>query len=199
MKITGLIIFFICLFFGQNVWSYDECFDGYCYSHLNSGWTTQGGAGCVKTGMRWSRKYSAYYSKNQNASFYIAINTESSDICSSPDVRNMDMLVFHLSSGKEEAFKDLISKAIDWCWLSINNKIKYSGRKIGEPLITDNNLEVNLFLYSDASIKGTFARLEMQDADTRQNYSWLHLTRLDLTRLKNELRTLERRYDVQNE
>ncbi len=198
MKAAGSIIFFICLFLSQNAWSYDECFDGHCYSHLNSGWTTQGGAGCVKTGMRWDRKYSTYSSENQNASFYIAINTEISDICNSPDVRNMDMLVFHLSSRKSEDFRALIKKAIDWCWLSINNKIKYSGRRLGEPLVTDNNLEVNLLLYSDASIKGTFVRLEIQDADTRQNYFWLHLTRLDLTRLKNELSTLKRRYDDQN-
>jgi hypothetical protein len=133
-----------------------------------------------------------------NASFYIAFNTESSDICSSPDVLGIDMLIFDSSSMKLEAFRDLIKKGIDWCWLAINNKIKCSRRKIGEPLVTDNNLEVHFYLYSDTSIKGTFVRLEMQDADTRQHYSWLHLTRFDLTRLKNELAVLKRRFDDQN-
>ncbi len=193
MRQTYFIIFIICLFiFCQNAFSYDECFKGNCYSHFNSGWETQGGVGCVKTGIRWAQQYKSQELKKNKASFYVAINNTSSDICNRPRVLNMEMLVFHSSSEKLAEFRKLIKKAIDWCWLATNNKIKFSRKKVSSSFVTDNNLEVNLFLFSEGTIAKTFVRLEINNKITKKNYHWMHLNRQDLTRLNKELSALKR-------
>jgi hypothetical protein len=191
MRQSYFIILFICLFIYQNTFAYDECFEGNCYSHLNSGWETQGGAGCIKTGIRWDRKYKSPIKKSKT-SFYVAINNTSRDICNSPNVLNMELLVFQSSSKKLTEFRELIKTAIDWCWLATNNRIKYDRKNIGDRFVTDNNLEVNLFLFSKGTIEKTFVRLEINNYNTKKNFQWMHLKRQDLTRLNNELSELSR-------
>lgn len=189
MKKVLFLIALVYIFTCQNAFSYDECFDGDCYSHLNYGWATQGGLGCVKTGFKWKREYRSPQSVKEKAYFYIAVNNTSSNICERPSVINMKMFTFRRSSKNFEAFQELIKKAIDWCWIANNNKIKFSKKNIGK-CVTDNNLKLNLFIYSDGTVKGTFVRLESKHKRTHKNYNWKHLNQHDLTRLKRDLSAL---------
>ena len=185
-------ILLIGLFFGGNAYSYDECFKGSCYSHLNEGWTVQGGIGCIKTGLKWKQKYNHSDDLKKLSSYaYVAVNTDSSAVCNSTSVLNMEMLAFHNSSQTLAQFKGVVKKAINWCWLATNNKLKFSRKNISSTVLTDNNLEVNLFLYSDGTIEKTFIRMETSGTYDSNSY-WVHLNRQDLTRLKNELSALER-------
>ncbi len=186
------IIVFICFCLAQNAFSYDECFKGSCYSHLNSGWSSQGGVGCVKIGSKWQKKYNKSAElRKLRTSFYMAINNSSSTICNRPSVLNMEMLMFNSSSQKFVEFKEQIKKAISWCWLATNNKLKFTKKNISGAFVTDNNLEVNLFLQSDGSIGKTFVRMETVSKHTGKNFHWMHFSRQDLTRLKNELSELK--------
>lgn len=192
MQKAYIIILLICLFICRNAFSYDECFKGSCYSHLNDGWTVQGGIGCIKTGLKWKQKYNHSGDlKKMSRYAYIAVNTDSSAVCNSPSVLSMEMLAFHNSSQTLARFKGAVKKAINWCWLATNNKLKFSRKNISDAFLTDNNLEVKLFLYSDGSIEKTFVRMETTGAYDNSLY-WVHLNRQDLARLKNEISALER-------
>ena len=193
MQKVCLIVFFICLFFRQDALPYDECFDGSCYTHLNSGWSVQGGVGCVKTGIKWHKKYNRYKElKKLNTYFYIAVSHTGGDVCQGPSVLNMEMLSFRPASQALAEFEKRIKKAIDWCWLAANNKLKFTRKNISTPFETDNLLEVNLFLYSDGTIGKTFVRMETAHPLTGRNFHWMHFNRQDLTRLKNDISALRR-------
>jgi hypothetical protein len=193
MQKSLIIILFISFVICRNAISYDECFQGNCYSHSNPGWIVQGGSGCIKTGLTWKKKYNTNDELKKNHTyFYLAINNTDSKICNTPSVLKMKKLYFHSSDGKLEAFKALISKAINWCWIATNNKVKFSGKDIDDPFVTDNNIEVNLYLFSDGTIEKTFVRLESKNKYSGKDFQWMHFNRQNLTRLKNEISVLER-------
>ncbi len=189
MKKVVFIIIFICFLFCQSTYSYDECFDGDCYSHFNS-WSPQGGIGCVKTGFKFDWRYKSRKLEPHNAFFYVAIHNASSRKCESSSVRNVNMLEFRSSSQRFVDFQELIKKAIDWSWIATNNKLKFSKKLIGD-CTTDNHLDVTIFLIADATFKGTFIRIETEDYDTKKNYARMNFYKQDLTRLKKDLSALK--------
>ncbi len=191
MKHTVFILFFISLFSCQNTYAYDECFDGDCYTHLNSGWSPQAGIGCIKTGFKYDWKYKTRALEPRQTFLYTAIHNSSSSKCDSPSVLNMDMLVFRSTSERFVDFQELIKKAIDWSWIATNNKLKFTKKYIGD-CVTDNQVEANMFLIADGTFKGTYIRLEINDRYTKKNYNWMHFYQQDLTRLKKELTAVKR-------
>ncbi len=196
MRKAYITILFLGLFILRDACAYDECFRGSCFSHLNDGWIVQGGVGCIKTGIKWHQKYNHSDAlKALNSYYYIAVNSSSSDICNSPGIIDMEMITFHHSTPTLADFKESVRKAIDWCWLAANNKIKFSRKSMGDAVITDNHFRVSLFLYSDGTIDKTFVRMEIADTYTGKHFFFMHLNRQDLTRLKNEISSLERMMD----